>query len=202
MDNKYYKHLSSVIVAIVVLGLTFMAGAYAGSKNGIQTENINSIDLSSFWKEWSLLKEKYVSSKPIPNDQERIYGAMQGLASSMGDPYTVFFPPKETKIFESDIAGNFEGVGMEVALKDGVLTVVAPLKGSPAEKAGVKSGDKILKINATSTADISVDKAVNIIRGKKGTEIVLNVFQTSKYQKKIHYKITLSKNIQNELIHD
>ena len=177
MDNKYYKHLSSVIIAIVVLGLTFMAGAYSGSKNEIRTASVNSVDLSSFWKEWSLLKEKYVSSKPIPNDQERIYGAMQGLASSMGDPYTVFFPPKETKIFESDIAGNFEGVGMEVALKDGVLTVVAPLKGSPAEKAGVKSGDKILKINATSTADISVDKAVNIIRGKKGTEIVLNVFR-------------------------
>ncbi len=177
MDNKYYKHLSSVIVAIIVLGLTFMAGAYAGSKNEIRTANVNSIDLSSFWKEWSLLKEKYVSSKPIPNDQEKIYGAMQGLASSLGDPYTVFFPPKESKIFEGDIAGNFEGVGMEVALKDGVLTVVAPLKGSPAKKAGIKSGDKILKINATSTADISVDKAVNIIRGKKGTEIVLNVFR-------------------------
>ncbi|MCR4334135.1 MAG: S41 family peptidase [Patescibacteria group bacterium] len=177
MNNKYLKYVSSVVVAMVILGLVFMAGAYAGSKNRINVANINSVDLSPFWKEWSILTEKYVSSKPIPNDQERIWGAMQGLASSMGDPYTVFFPPKESKIFESDIAGNFEGVGMEIALKDQILTVVAPLKGSPAEKAGIKVGDKIVKINATSTIDMSTDNAVSFIRGKKGTIVTLNVFR-------------------------
>lgn len=174
----YFKKPVHIGVALILVIVVFFAGVYIGSAKSV---NVNSqgtpVDLTAFWKVWSLLDQKYVSSKPIPDSQAKIWGSIQGLASSMGDPYTVFFPPAESKMFESDIAGNFEGVGMEVALKDSILTVVAPLKGSPAEKAGVKPGDKVLKINATSTIDMSVDKAVSIIRGKKGTVVTLTVIR-------------------------
>jgi carboxyl-terminal processing protease len=108
-------------------------------------------------------------SKGTTTDQEKVYGAIQGLAASYGDPYTVFFPPAENKNFQTEISGNFEGVGMEVGIKDGIITVISPLKNTPASKAGIQSGDMILKINGTSTESMSVDQAVQLIRGKKGT---------------------------------
>jgi carboxyl-terminal processing protease len=108
-----------------------------------------------------------VSSTP----QDKIYGSIQGLASSFKDPYTVFFPPVEAKMFQDDISGNFEGVGMEIAIKNNQLQVVTPIKDSPAFKAGVKAGDLILKIGTDSTNDMTVEKAVKLIRGKKGTTI-------------------------------
>ena len=107
-------------------------------------------------------------------------GAIQGLVSSLGDPYSVFLPPAETEMFESDISGNFEGVGMEIGIRDKILTVIAPLKGTPAEKAGVLPGDKIIKIDETGTVDLSVDKAVKLIRGKKGTTVKLSIIRGPK----------------------
>ena len=104
-----------------------------------------------------------------------VWGAINGLLDSLDDPYTVFFPPEEKKIFDSEVRGNFEGVGMEIDIKKGVLTVVAPLKGTPAYNAGIKAGDKILKIDDTSTVDLTLDEAVKLIRGERGTEVVLTI---------------------------
>src|SRR6185437_12339023 len=104
----------------------------------------------------------------------------QGLASSFGDPYTVFFPPVEAKKFQEDIAGNFTGVGMEIDVKDGVLTVIAPLKGTPAEAAGVKTGDAIIAIDGKSTQGISTDEAVNLIRGPVGSTVDLTIVRNRK----------------------
>jgi carboxyl-terminal processing protease len=131
-------------------------------------------DFAPFWKVWNLLDEKYVGATSTPS-QEKIYGAVKGLVSSLGDPYTVYFPPEESEMFENDIAGSFSGVGMEVGKKDNVLTVISPLKGSPAEKAGMKAGDRILKIDATVTNEMSVDKAVKLIRGPEGSKVVVTV---------------------------
>ena len=128
--------------------------------------------LEPFWKVWNVINEKYVEATTT-DTQKRIWGAIQGLASSQGDPYTVFFPPEENKNFKNDIAGNFEGVGMEIGIKDGVLIVVSPLKNSPAEKAGMMPGDRIFKINDVSTNDLSVEKAVKQIRGARGTVVKL-----------------------------
>jgi len=192
MNTSHLKRLAIGVIAVIVLIITFISGAYIGSQTELrafQSDSIinkenpvaSNIDFSPFWKVWSILDAKYVSTKkPLPDEQQKVWGAIQGLASSLGDPYTVFFPPVQSKMFASDIAGNFEGVGMEVALKDNILTVVAPLKGSPAAKAGIMSGDKILKINGTTTADMSVDAAVQLIRGKGGTTVTLNVFRDSK----------------------
>ncbi len=115
------------------------------------------VDLGPLWKAWSVIDEKFVpaavattsvSSSTATESQKRVWGMIGGLAASLNDPYTYFLPPKENKEFTADMSGSFEGVGMEIAIKDNVLTVVSPLKGTPADKAGVKSGDQILKINA------------------------------------------------------
>ncbi len=99
------------------------------------------------------------------------------MTKSLGDPYTDFFEPKQAKIFEQDLAGSFEGIGVEVGIKKDQLTVISPLKGTPGEKAGLKSGDQIIKINGKSTFNISIDEAINIIRGKGGTQVVLTIFR-------------------------
>ncbi|MDE1941406.1 MAG: S41 family peptidase, partial [Patescibacteria group bacterium] len=104
--------------------------------------------------------------------------AIEGLAASYGDPYTVFFPPAEAKVFQEDIAGDFDGVGMEIGIKDKQLQVVAPIKDSPAAKAGVKAGDYILAIEGTSTDGMSTDEAVKLIRGPKGTAVKITFLPT------------------------
>ena len=176
MNNQLnQKKLIKGIVIVVVLVLVFIIGENIGSRNpsgnsiAIPSDiQLTSEQFDSFWKVWRLLSEKYVAATTT-DSQKRVWGAIQGLTASQGDPYTVFFPPEESAMFKSDIAGNFEGVGMEIGIKDGVLTVVAPLKDSPADKAGVKTGDVITKIDGTSVTDLAVDKAVKLIRGAKGT---------------------------------
>lgn len=132
-------------------------------------------DLSSFWKVWNALDEKHPDASNT-NATERMYGAISGLVNSLNDPYTVFFNPEDTKAFEEDISGNFSGIGMEVDIKDNILTVIAPLKNTPAYKAGIKSGDKILKIEETLTSELTIDKAVKMIRGEKGTSVKLTIY--------------------------
>lgn len=143
------------------------------------------VDFAPFWKTWSILNQYYVDSHASgtavnlaassTSNQERVWGAISGMVSSLGDPYTVFMPPAEKTRFEEDIRGNFSGVGMELGVKDGVPTVIAPLPDSPAKKAGILAGDKILKVNGTSTESISLDDTIAQIRGEAGTSVTLTV---------------------------
>ena len=146
------------------------------------------VDFSPVWKAWAVMDEKFVpASVPTTTastsepqiegtaEEKRVYGMIQGMAASLGDPYTFFLPPVEQKQFEEDLSGNFEGVGMEIAVRDEILTVVTPLKGTPAERAGMKPGDRILKINDVDTRGMDVTTAVNRIRGPKGSEVRLFV---------------------------
>ncbi len=176
----------SIAIFVALFIVTFGLGVYAGYENRPETEFVTSlfnkesgvpptVDFAPFWKAWNVINEKYVSGNG-PSDQEKVWGAIEGLAGSLGDPYTVFFPPVEAEKFESDISGEFTGVGMEIGVRDDVLTVIAPLKGTPAFRAGIKSGDKILEIDGETTANMTVDKAVERIRGPRGTEISLTVF--------------------------
>lgn len=183
------RHGALIIVgAIIAIGsfnLGFSSGekslstAVIGIENRAEGEPAN-IDFAPFWKAWNLINEKYVPAsttvKTVGN-QEKVWGAIQGLTGSLGDPYTVFFPPVESKLFESDIRGNFEGVGMEVVAKDGAITVIAPLKNSPASRAGIMSGDRIIKIGDKETNNLSTEDAVGIIRGPKGTAVILTIFR-------------------------
>jgi carboxyl-terminal processing protease len=167
-------------IAVIVLIAVFYIGFYAGKDRAISTAHydLNNPDVvtadqfASFWKAWSILDQKDVNSTST-GSQEKIWGAIQGLASSYNDPYTVFFPPSQAKMFQDDISGNFGGVGMEIGVKNGQLTVVSPLKGSPASIAGVKVGDAILKIGTTTTQSLPVDTAVSLIRGPKGSTIAI-----------------------------
>src|SRR3989338_11449646 len=184
---KRMQKIAYVILALLLLGGSFFAGAYYSFTHRSEIEKVyvlthkepevaTSVDFTTFWKVWNILNEKSPSSKNI-SDQEKVWGAVQGLASSMDDPYTVFFPPDESKAFEDSISGQFGGVGMEVGIKDKILTVIAPLKDTPAYKAGIKSGDKILKIDDKSTVNMSVESAVKLIRGEKGTPVTLTILR-------------------------
>jgi carboxyl-terminal processing protease len=136
----------------------------------------NSIDFSLFWSVWELLKNKYVNADAL-DAKKLYYGAINGMMQATGDPYTTFFDPTENKKFGEDISGNFEGIGAELGIKGGILTVVAPLQGTPAEKAGIRSGDKIIKIDGKAAGEMTIEDAVDHIRGKKGTSVVLTIFR-------------------------
>ncbi len=184
------KALLSLGLILVLLG-TFYFGFVSGQSQtveaskflqvapGITAEGAASTDadFALFWKVWNLVDEKFAQTKvaSTTTDKERVYGAIKGMVDSMGDPYTTFFPPQEATAFETEIDGNFEGVGMEMGIKDEVLTVVTPLKNSPAERAGIKSGDKVIQINGQVTQGMSIEQSVKLIRGKKGTPVSLTV---------------------------
>jgi len=187
------KKAKIALVALFV-GLAVVIGLFSGASekivkaasDAVPTLNINlqgdvqpkELQFSQFWKAWYLLDQNFVqthSSTTIPTYQQRVYGAIAGLTDSFGDPYTVFFPPAEAQEFQETIQGEFGGVGMELGLKDKKLIVVAPLKDSPSEKAGIRSGDFVVAVDGKSTEGISVEEAVHIIRGKAGTEVKLTI---------------------------
>ena len=136
-------------------------------------------DLSQFWEVWKLLDEKFIaaSSTETLSSEDKINGAIEGLVATYGDPYTVFLPPVESAAFAEDISGNFSGIGMEVGLRENVVTVISPLPDTPAERAGLVAGDLILKIDGESTEGMQIDEAVSRIRGEKGTSVLLSVYR-------------------------
>ena len=187
MNNEQLIKNFTKVGTAVLIALAFLIGSSYGESQGRNDAlkslapagvNVTNDQLAPFWKVWATLNDKFVEATTTQADTEkRIWGAISGLASSQGDPYTVFFPPVENKMFQSDIRGNFDGVGMEIAIKDKVLTVVAPVKNSPAERAGVRAGDRIIKIEDKVTADLPVDEAVKLIRGKRGTPVIITFFR-------------------------
>ncbi len=134
------------------------------------------IDFGTFWKVWGLLREKYVDRAHL-DANELFYGAIDGMLTATGDPYTTFFSPKENAAFKEEISGTFSGIGAEMGMKDELITIIAPLEGMPAEKAGLLAGDKIIKIDGESTTNLSLDDAVKKIRGEKGTTVKLTIFR-------------------------
>lgn len=185
-----------VVIAIVAL-ISFGAGLSLGSTgttaavisripligDGLDATPDQSADLTDFWKAWNALNSNYVitqASSTLPASKEKIFGAIKGLASSFNDPYTVFLPPEEAKSFAESISGSFAGVGMEIGIKNDILTVIAPLKGTPAEVAGIKPGDLIISIDGNSTEGLSVEAAVSKIRGPAGTVVALRLVRDSK----------------------
>lgn len=135
----------------------------------------NQEDLSLFWKVWDLMEKKYVGD--TPKREDRIYGAIEGLVDSYGDDYSVFFEPKQSSYFNQTIEGSFGGIGAEIQFKNANLVVVAPLKNSPSEKAGLLPGDVIVKIDKMEISGISFNEAIGKIRGKKGTPVTLSVIR-------------------------
>jgi carboxyl-terminal processing protease len=153
------------------LGLSLFAGTPAVTNNA---------SLDEFWKVWQLLDEKFAAGTTTFSltPEQKVQGAIDGLVAAYGDPYTTYFPPTDAAAFDEDISGNFSGVGMEVGMRNNLITIIAPLSGAPAEKAGLLAGDVIMSINGTSTEKMNIDEAVRQIRGQEGTKVVLKMYRT------------------------
>lgn len=145
------------------------------------------LDLSLFWDVWDRLERSYLKKEAV-DPKKMIYGAISGMVSSLGDPYTVFLPPSDQKQAKEDLAGSFDGVGIQLGYKDSRMVVIAPLKGTPAESAGVLAGDFILRIKDESkgvdkeTQGMSLPEAVTLIRGPGGTQVTLSLLRKGEDQ--------------------
>jgi carboxyl-terminal processing protease len=189
VSPKQTISLLGIGLSVLLATATFFSGVHIGTDTqkdtnlfsyfSRETQADNSVDMAEFWRVWNLLDEKFVTSASSTalTHKDRIEGAIEGLVRSYDDPYTIYLPKKEAEAFEEDISGNFSGVGMEVGLREDIITVIAPLPGSPAEKAGLIAGDMIVRINDESTEGFGIDEAVNRIRGERGTEVVLSIFR-------------------------
>ena len=204
MDNSNKKPLSIRLVLFYLVGIallgSFLVGYYSGqthTKSSLElqqeltNESITSpkvyhktekpaflkedVDFTIYWDLWNLLQRKYVN-KPV-EEPLMFYGSLEGMVASLGDPYTVFLNPEMAKLFDEELKGNFEGIGAEVGIRKGLLTVIAPLDGSPAEKAGLRAGDIIIAIDDKDTLGVTLGYAVSMIRGHKGTDVVLTIFR-------------------------
>lgn len=190
------NNLSKKIIFVVLVMALASGGFYAGIRYqqlfppsgtpGPATEIINrtngqpqTVDFSLFWEVLSRLEKRYVDQDKLLDKRELVYGAIEGMVNSLGDPYTVFLKPEESKKFEEQIKGSFGGVGIEIGMRKEVLTVIAPIKNTPAEKAGVLAGDLIIKIDDQDSSGLSIDEAVTRIRGKKGTAVKLTIARAS-----------------------
>ena len=177
--RKYISTISWVVVLVIVFGFGFFFGQSSQPSiekieglTGKESNQDIGIDFSLFWDAWYLIETNYVDRASLDR-QEMVYGAISGLLKSLDDPHSVFLEPQESKRFLDDISGSFGGIGAEVGIRKGILTVISPLEGNPAQEAGLRAGDKILKVDDSITADLTLDEAVDIIRGEPGTDVVL-----------------------------
>ncbi len=179
-----------ILFLIVFIGFAFSSGWFLGKEQGVRaavprgeglvlnqdevSETLaDNVEFGQFWDVWNLVKEKYYQ-QPV-SDKELFYGAIEGMVAAAGDPYTTYFDPEAAADFQSMLSGSFSGIGAEIGMKEEQLVVVSPLAGSPAETAGIRAGDAIVMIDTVETYGISVEKAVSLIRGEKGTTVVLSV---------------------------
>lgn len=165
---------------IFFIALLFGAGVLVGAAmtNNNTEPADGKLDSPLLKRVQNTLNEKFVfwkSSSTLPTSKELEYGMIRGYVESYKDPYTIFFPPKEAKSFTENVQGSFGGVGMNVGMKEGNIVVIAPLKDSPAMKAGIKAGDIITAVDGKNMIGMSSDEAVNLIRGEVGKSVTITV---------------------------
>lgn len=193
--NKLTKFLLTFSLAVFLFGSGYKLGEYktalskverpsynilnANPPAGGQKQNPKNIDFSLFWETWDKVEQKFVDKQKL-DPQKMFFGAIKGMVSSLEDSYTFFLTPEENKQSKDDLGGKFEGIGAQLGLKDNRIVVVAPLKKSPAESAGVNAGDIIIKVNDESTEKWTLPYAVSKIRGPKGTKVKLTVQRAEK----------------------
>lgn len=134
----------------------------------------NGADFSIFWRAWDLLVEKFDGNIDY---RQMIFGAVKGMTEALGDPYTSFLTPDEAKQLQDDLSGIIYGIGAEIGLKDDKITVISPIGGGPAERAGIQKGDTILRIDGEATDSMDLDIAVSKIRGDEGTRVKLEILR-------------------------
>lgn len=180
----------SLIATAFLLVLSFTAGfsygrnalpSQSGTENilglvkGDRTRSGSDADFGIFWEAWDLVKENYILG---PLDEEKmVYGAVAGMVESLGDPYSTFLTPEENDKLENEMKGLFGGIGAEVGYRAGKIIIIAPLKDSPAERAGLMASDRIAEVNGQSTEGLNVDEVVAMIRGEEGTSVRLGIIR-------------------------
>lgn len=182
---------SILILFVLLIGIvTFSLGFFIGESRGIRSVvpagegqvlgqgEIPSylsedVDFRQFWDIWNFVKEEYYR-QPV-SDVDLFYGALKGMLAGVDDPYSVYLDPEEAEAFSASLEGSFQGIGAEIGIKDDRLQIVAPLSGMPAEQAGLLPGDWIVLIDGTETIGMSVEVAVMLIRGEKGTAVTLTI---------------------------
>jgi carboxyl-terminal processing protease len=192
---KSQKIATAIFFLLVITGV-FGAGFYLGNaqdgksgrspiayskeaKNAALGGPDDAFDFNLYFEVWDSLKTNYVDKNKL-KDRDLFYGSLEGLAASTKDPYTVFMSPNLTKEFYDDLSGTFDGIGAEIGMRNEMITVIAPLEGMPAQKAGLRAGDKIYAINGESALGLTVNEAVKKIRGPKGTEVILTIIRDEK----------------------
>lgn len=183
---KKLRHLVKITTIIVLFAAIFSAGYLLGHGNLALEKHFKirltnktlfqprEVDFSLFWRVYDKVDSQYL--EPL-DAQKALYSAIAGLVRATGDPYSAFLDPQATKLLDEDLAGEFEGIGAEIGIHKGILTVIAPLEGSPAEKAGLRSKDQVLAINDEITMEMGLDEAISKIRGKAGTEVTLTILR-------------------------
>lgn len=189
--STFRRYLAFFIFTILI----FAAGWYLGKEGykfeaqGISNMNVSrevpsdkNVDFSLFWRVWDTLETRYYDQEKL-DPRQMVYGAVKGMVSAVDDPYTVFLPPKENKVVQEDLQGNFEGVGIQIGFKGNQLAVIAPLPDSPAQEVGVRAGDYIVGIKDEKkeidrgTVGITLQEAVQSIRGESGTKVTLTLLR-------------------------
>ncbi|MEK2647149.1 S41 family peptidase [Bdellovibrio sp. BCCA] len=164
--KRYWK--TYILGAILLVTLFIMA------ESGFQVRAFAQeryADLQNFSKVLNLIQQYYVEEV---NTKKLVYGAIKGMLREL-DPHTNFMPPDIFKDFETETSGEFGGLGIEISIQNGVLTIISPIEDAPAWEAGIKAGDKVIAVDGTSTKGMSLVEASQLMRGKKGSKIVLRV---------------------------
>ncbi|HOY61441.1 MAG TPA: S41 family peptidase [Candidatus Woesebacteria bacterium] len=181
--QKQIKNIFLFLALFSVVSLvSFKVGKTVGLEAAGGNQKTEALDLSLMWKVKEKLEDEFLEKDKL-KDEEMTYGAISGMVSALGDPYTVFLAPKQNKSSNADLAGEFGGVGIQLGYKEKSLAVMAPLAKTPADRAGIKAGDLILKIIDKEnnvdrdTAGITLEEAVELIRGKVGTEVTLKLYR-------------------------
>jgi len=190
---RIIKFFAVILIAGLVgyyIGVTKISLDWKSFQPRIEVEgkeppaSLSHIDFSKFWAVMERVNENYYDKKAV-DSQKMLDGAIAGMVDSLDDPYTVYLPPVQNTDFKQGLAGEFSGIGAELGMKDKQVVVVSPLDGSPAERAGIKAGDAIVKVNDEFTVGWSLNQTVEKIRGPKGTEVALTVVQKDQKESKI-----------------
>ncbi len=186
-NNPFLKRSFVVLTILGLIGGSFYGGVVVGqhtpkklvvqgATNIFPTGSAAAADFGTFWQAWQAINDIYLRNGDIKNE-DKVRGAMRGLVASLGDPYTQYFDPVDGQKFQEDVQGNFGGVGIEIGVRKNVLTVIAPLKSSPAEKAGIRSQDLIVAIDDKITEGTEIEDAVSRIRGEIGSTVKLSILR-------------------------
>ncbi len=170
---KRFFNKKVIILLCLVAFIFIQASILTAKKEKSPDDNNIYKNIELFTKVLSIVKKDYVEDKTY---KDLIYGAINGMLSSL-DPHSSFLTPDNFKEMQVETTGEFGGLGIEITIKNGILTIVSPIEDTPAYKAGVKAGDKIIKINGESTKNMTLMEAVKKLRGKPGTKVTISIFR-------------------------